>query len=306
MRGETARIRRRSDSQNTCKKVKKTLAEGRHEKVYCLRITAMTVVLANMNSPQTIRRRGFTLIELLTVVVTIAILAALLLPILGKVKIKAQRTTCLSNLRQLGFSWIMYRDENNDYLAESYPVSNSDVWVKGNMTDPNDATNVDLIRQGKLFPYGQSVPIYHCPADNGVTIAGKVVPTVRSYSMNCFMGARDPQVGSIPSTAVDYVPFYSKYSDIPRPDQLWVLLDQDERSIDDGFFVTDPTGGIWFDMPAISAHRHDFSYALTFADGHSDIWRVTDSRSYQVSVNQTEQPGNTDLARLARATVTHK
>jgi len=266
----------------------------------------MTVALANMNSRQTIWRRGFTLIELLTVIATITILAALLLPILGKAKIKAQRTTCLSNLRQLGFGWLMYKDENSDYLAESYPVNNPEVWVKGDMTNPNDAGNADLIRQGKLFPYDQSVPIYHCPADNGVTIAGKVVPTVRSYSMNSFMGARDPHIGPIPSTAADYVPFYAKYSDIPQPDQLWVLLDQDERSIDDGLFVTDPTGGIWFDFPAMSAHRHSYSYALSFADGHSEIWRYRDSRTYQVSMNQTEQPGNADLERLARATVTHK
>jgi prepilin-type N-terminal cleavage/methylation domain-containing protein len=268
----------------------------------------MTAAFANMNSRQTVRARGFTLIELLTVVATIAILAALLLPILSKAKIKAQRTTCLSNLRQLGYSWIMYRDENNDYLAESYPVNNPDVWVKGDMTNPNDATNVDLICQGKLFPYAQSVPIYHCPADNGVMIAGQVVPTVRSYSMNCFMGARDPQIGPIPSTT-EGLPlplFYAKYSDIPQPDQLWVLLDQDERSIDDGFFVTDPTGGIWFDFPAMSAHRHSYSYTLSFADGHSEIWRYRDSRSYQVSMNQQEQPGNTDLERLAQATVIAK
>jgi prepilin-type N-terminal cleavage/methylation domain-containing protein len=267
----------------------------------------MTVITANTNSRRTMRPRGFTLVELLTVMATIAILAALLLPILGKAKIKAQRTTCLSNLRQLGFSWAMYRDENNDYLAESYPVNNPEVWIKGDMTSPNDATNAVLIRQGKLFPYDQSVPIYHCPADQGVTIGGKTTPNVRSYSMNCFMGARDPQVGRIPSTAGNDLPLcYAKYSNIPRPDQLWVLLDQDERSIDDGFFVTDPNGGIWFDFPAMSARRHSYSYALNFADGHSEIWRYRDTRSYEVSVNQIEQPGNVDLARLARATVTPK
>lgn len=240
---------------------------------------------------------------------TIAILAALLFPILSKAKIKAQRTTCLSNLRQLGFAWALYRDDNSDYVAESYPGSsagNPEVWVKGDMTKLDEAGNADLIRQGKLFPYNRSVAIYHCSADQGVTIGGKVVPTVRSYSMNCFMGARDPQGEAIPSTAGSYVPFYAKGADIPHPEQMWVLLEEDQRSINDGFFVTDPTGRIWFDFPAISTARHNFSYVLNFADGHSEIWRYRDSRSMQVSRNKTEQPGNTDLERLARATATKK
>jgi prepilin-type N-terminal cleavage/methylation domain-containing protein len=264
--------------------------------------TAMTVSLANMNSRQTFRPRGFTLIELLTVIATIAILAALLLPILSKAKIKAQRTTCLSNLRQLSVAWVMYADDNHGSLVESYP----EVWVQGDMTKTNEAGNADLIRAGKLYAYNPSVTIYHCPADSGVTIDGQVVPTLRSYSMNCFMGARDPRLGPIPSTGGDYVLFYAKDSDIPRPDQLWVIIEEDERSINDGFFITDPTGQIWMDFPAMSAHRHNYSYVLDFADGHSSVWRYDDARSLQVSGNQTEQPGNADLARLARATATPK
>ena len=266
----------------------------------------MTVSLANLNARRTVGARGFTLIELLTVIATIAILAALLLPILSRAKVKAQRTSCLSNLRQLSVSWVMYADDNHGLLVESYPVNNPEVWVQGDMTKANEAGNADLIRAGKLFPYNPSVAIYHCPADEGVTIGGQVVPTLRSYSMNCFMGARDPSLGPIPSTAEDFVPFYAKDSDIPRPDQLWVLIEEDERSINDGFFVTDPTGQIWMDFPAMSAHRHNYSYVLDFADGHSSVWRYNDPRSVQVAVSMTEQPGNADLARLARATATPK
>jgi prepilin-type N-terminal cleavage/methylation domain-containing protein len=266
----------------------------------------MTVSLATMNSRQTSRRRGFTLIELLTVVATIVLLATLLLPILSKAKDKAHRTTCLSNLRQLGIAWMLYTDDNQGFLVESYPVNNPEVWVKGDMTNPNEACNAELIRSGKLFPYNQSVPIYRCPNDEGVTVDGRQIATVRSYSMNCFMGARAPSLGPIPTTASDYVLFYTKDSDIPHPEQMWVLVEEDQRSINDGFFVTDPTARIWMDFPTTSAHRHNGTYVLNFADGHSSAWRLNDQRTFQVCLNKTEQPGNTDLARLARATATHK
>ena len=79
------------------------------------------------------------------------------------------------------------------------------------------------------------------------------------------------------------------------------MLDEDERSINDGFFVTDPTAHVWLDFPAISAHRHGFSYGLDFADGHSEVWRLRDPRSRSINQNQTEQADNVDLQRLAAA-----
>jgi prepilin-type N-terminal cleavage/methylation domain-containing protein/prepilin-type processing-associated H-X9-DG protein len=65
-------------------------------------------------NPTHIQRQNpaFTLIELLVVIAIIAILAALLLPVLAKAKDRARNATCISNLRQWGVTWRIYTDEN--------------------------------------------------------------------------------------------------------------------------------------------------------------------------------------------------
>src|SRR5690349_12004363 len=117
------------------------------------------------------RRTGFTLIELLVVIAIIAILAAMLLPVLANAKSKSQDISCRNNLRQLQLCWNMYVDDNNqamppmsDWLnaASNGAESREPTWAVGDAV--NDLTTSNLQR-GLLFPYNRSAGIYRCPAD---------------------------------------------------------------------------------------------------------------------------------------------
>lgn len=71
------------------------------------------------------RHAAFTLIELLTVIAIIGILAAIIIPVVGKVRESARKTQSLSNLRQIGQAVIMYAQDNRDRLVHAQNVPNS-------------------------------------------------------------------------------------------------------------------------------------------------------------------------------------
>jgi hypothetical protein len=198
-------------------------------------------------------------------------LAAFLLPVLSMAKVKALRTGCQSNLRQLGFGWWVYKDDNSGLLVQSYPTNNPQAWVQGDMSVPEQAVDTGLLRQGKLFPYAPNAAVFRCPADRStVPLGSRRQARVRSYSMNALMGGRDGEAAnSVPRGAS----IFTRDTEIPQPARTWVLLDEDEKSISDGWFLSDTTGKQWLHnrKPAFARHRRSFS--ICFADGHTDSWQ---------------------------------
>lgn len=247
-------------------------------------------------------RTGFTLIELLVVIAIIAILAALLLPVLIEAKIKTQGIQCMNNHRSLMLAWKMYTDDNSDRILYASPdpfyspAILPAVWILGGMDfNPGNRSNWDVtqdVARSPLWSYcGKSAAIWKCPADRSfVTVSGKNLPRVRSMSMNLwvggFGGTADTLSGSDYGTVGGNIwRVFLKMSDMtdPGPSRTFVFLDMREDSIDIGNFATDmqgwpatPQENQFYDLPA---SYHNRAGGLSFADGHSEIKRWQDDRT---------------------------
>lgn len=241
--------------------------------------------------PDTANTRGFTLIELLVVIAIIAILAGLLLPALAKAKQKAHAVMCMSNNKQLTLAWRMYADDNADRIpfayAPDFPNANAPfAWITGVLNfDGSNRANWDInnnITKSPLWPYcGKQAAIWKCPADRATVLVGRdVKPRVRSMSMNIWTGGNQGTDGGWgPTWKV-----YNKTAEMvkPGPANTFVLLEEREDSINDGFFVVKMDGypnaasTVMVDFPA---SYHNRAAGFSFADGHSEIHRWIDPRT---------------------------
>lgn len=257
-------------------------------------------------------RVGFTLIELLVVIAIIAILAAMLLPVLSKAKTKAQGAQCMNNTKHLMLAWRMYAEDNRDALTGAGFGGVGPEWDGGGFMNfaANNPVNYDpnvTIKRSPLWPYcGNSEGIWKCPADRATVQFGvNRVPRVRSVSMNCWMGGANPN--NLNGKSPGNWTVFSKLSQIRHPTKMMVVLDENEDSINNGWFgmnmlgyPNSPSQASIFDWPA---YYHNRAAGIAFADGHSEIHRWRDSRTMPpvrdvtlvLNVNGTPSPNNPDV-----------
>lgn len=214
---------------------------------------------------------GFTLLELLVVIAIISVLAALLLPAFSRSEQRGQGVQCLSNLRQLQTAWIIYADDFQGRLVlnrgmfRANPANPFDTWAAGNVAVLPDETNATMLMKSLLGPYAKNSSVYRCPADPGNPPG---TARVRSVSMNNYMGGIGMDIRS------NLFAYSGRVTDIKRPANSFVLLDEEASSINDGYFIVDLTTNYdsarpW-DRPA---NYHVKAGNFSFTDGHAQTRR---------------------------------
>lgn len=212
--------------------------------------------------------KAFTLIELLVVIAIIAILAGMLLPALGKAKMKAKGTVCISSFKQLQLALDLYVGDFADRLpknqnpnAPSY--ADPDTWIGATEFGSANPTPVypdrDYpARTGTLAKYAAAPGLFRCPAQRP---EASTVFTHGSYSV-CL----NSKLNSGPGGGS------SLLTSIANPGNTFAFVDMKLAS--HAPLIVTSTDTFWGKYPAA---RHGNAGLFSFADGHISMepWKGT-------------------------------
>jgi len=218
------------------------------------------------------RKSAFTLVELLVVIAIIAILAAILFPVFARARENARRTSCLSNLKQMGLAAMQYTQDYDEkypagFYTTSQPAPNGYPWVSGLW-----------FWQQTLYAYHKSSQVFNCPSApvSPVDSQGRATPYYGNYGANRLVmrggGATEAIVG-LPS--------------ITAPATVYLMMDSGNYIVSTEA-VTIPRGsydyvpglgelGVTAGSPALlttvvsdfQKGRHFGGMNIAFADGHA-------------------------------------
>jgi prepilin-type N-terminal cleavage/methylation domain-containing protein len=238
---------------------------------------------------------AFTLIELLVVIAIIAILAAVLLPVLAAAKRRGLEAQCINNVKQLAVGWVLYATDNQDYMLPNSPFgyAANESWCPNGGdpgalmnwgTDPGN-TNQAVFTNTILAPYmGGQLGVYRCPADVWPSKNGS---RVRDYSMQGQVGNLYCK-GSLASgkgtlAENQYGIAYVKVTELrsaPGPSDVIVFLEEHPDSllngVNDGYLQVNSQAST-ADFPDVPGSNHQWNCGMSFADGHAEMhkWITT-------------------------------
>ena len=190
-------------------------------------------------------RNFFTLIELLVVIAIIAILAAMLLPALSKARERARAISCMSNAKQLNLAFMLYNDENEGAIPESYAR--------------NGNKNIQSCFPKVLYPFigadqfGDNPATIHCPSVSTATGAVTYCFGIPTY------------IGSRSLTTIDYKYIYN----FDHPSQRFSLFEGKPGYLGAYYLLSAAN--------APTAYRHGSldSTNCGYMDGHVELKRDT-------------------------------
>jgi prepilin-type N-terminal cleavage/methylation domain-containing protein len=248
--------------------------------------------------------QGFTLIELLVVIAIIAILAALLIPVLNSAKQKSYAATCISGNKQLMLAWELYTEDNDDYVVDldiQNPGhdNNETSWMVIPVPLSGAATTQDQAlagadyswTHGSFNKYAPNPELQHCPADPRYRFSVPNDPrgawAYESYSgVGGANGGGWENQSSTPgslATSVGGQPCWTiwKKAELQAPSQQYIFLEEFDYRMgynEGGWGLQEPAcpltgvgGGNWWDVVACCAHID--SSVLSYGDGHAEKHR---------------------------------
>ncbi|MBN1765271.1 MAG: type II secretion system protein [Sedimentisphaerales bacterium] len=224
-----------------------------------------------------LKTKAFTLIELLVVIAIIGLLISILVPTLNLAKLKAASAVCLMNVKNLSLAWYMYQDDNRECIVDGNP--GIDGWIQHPLLEDEvtvcdatqaypEVTDKDEqrgIEKGLLYPYLNSVDVFHCPADFQRKSKYDFSTIFRTYAIPDCLRRK----------------YIKKLTQIKMPSMRYNFVEESEgRNYNVGTwsFMTPlllgPGNWEWQDPIGVN---HGDSGVLGFCDGHAEVHQWQES-----------------------------
>ncbi len=210
------------------------------------------------------KKRNFTLIELLVVIAIIAILAAMLLPVLNQARGKGRSSFCIGQQKQIGTAFVFYLDDGGEYL----PHYSNDSGIWNNTFIVPKYISINTFTCPELVVTGGSTlaQTYYSGAIEYGSGKGLMYPGFGYNYMNA--GSRLSAVGGTAGQEM-----YTKVTDFRYPNKIFLTMDTTNQARTAGMYRVAASSTTSSSVGDLSA-RHLQQVNMLFGDGRVNSFRI--------------------------------